>query len=112
MLRDIKPTPDYVGEWYYLEYDWRTDSLVRGPFTVEYMRVLLDDGSIDDNTPVRYLHSQWHPLREVSAIFETPSRKPTPRWVRSGRSKNQELVVLGILTIILELILVYWAKPI
>jgi hypothetical protein len=112
MLHDNKAVPDYVGEWYYLEYDWRGDLLVRGPFTVEYMRVLFDEGIIDGKTPVRYLHSQWHPLREVSAIFETPSCKPAPKWVRSGRSKSQELVVLGILAIIFELVLVYWTKPI
>jgi hypothetical protein len=112
MLRDIKATPDYVGEWYYLEHDWRGIGLVRGPFTVEYMRVLLEEGSIDDETRVRYFNSCWHTLREVSAILATPPRKTTPKRVRSGRSKSQELVVLGFLAIILELILVYWTKPI
>jgi hypothetical protein len=107
-LRDVKAPSDYVRGWYYLEHDWGIGSLVRGPFNLEHMRDLLTDGTIDDKTLVRYFNSNWHPLREVSAILATPSREATPKRARLGRSKTQQLAVLGILAIILELILVHW----
>ncbi len=100
-----------VRGWYYLEYDWRTEGFIRGPFTVEDMRVLLKEGTIDDETPVRYFYSQWHPLRDVSTILVTPSRMTAPKRVHTGLYRIQKLAVLGVLAIILELILVHWTWP-
>jgi hypothetical protein len=110
-LREIKAAPDSVRAWYYLECEWRAEGLIRGPFTVEDMRILLKDGTIDEKTPVRYFYSQWHRLRDVSAILAITSRKTTPKRVRSARSKIQEVAALGVLAIILELILVHWTWP-
>lgn len=110
-LSEIKAAPDSVRGWYYLECEWRTEGLICGPFTVEDMRVLLKEGTIDDKTPVRYFYSHWHRLRDVSVILATPSRKTTPKRFRSGRSRIQEVAALGVLLIILELILVHWTLP-
>jgi hypothetical protein len=110
-LREIKSAPDSVKCWYYVECEWRTEGLIRGPFTVEDMRVLLKEGTIDDKTPVRYFYSRWHPLRDVSAILATPSRKTTQKQVRLWRSRIHEVAALGVLVIILELILVHWTWP-
>jgi hypothetical protein len=110
-LREITSAPNSVRGWYYLECEWRTEGLIHGPFTVEDMRLLLKEGTIDDKTPVRYFYSHWHRLRDVSAILATPSRMTTPKRVRSGRSKIQEVAALGVLVIILELILVHWTWP-
>ncbi len=107
-LRNIKPSTDDVRCWYYLEYDVSlTKGFIRGPFTVEYMRKLIKDGTIDDSTLVSYFYSDWHTLKEVSDLFATPSPKATAKPVRR-RTKSQELVMLGVLLIILELVLVYW----
>jgi hypothetical protein len=107
-LHDVKATPGCIRGWYYQDYDWVTDSPVRGPFTVGDMRDFLKEGTIDGNTLVRYFNSYWHPLREVSAIFKAPPRRVTSKRVRSGRPKYQEMLVLGALVIILELILIHW----
>ena len=72
------------------------------------MRDLLKDSAIDGKTLVRYFKSNWHPLREELAILAPPPPRATPKAVRSGRPKTKELVVLGVLAIILELILVHW----
>ncbi len=111
-LGQIKASPDSAKGWYYLECEWRTEGLIRGPFTVEEMRVLLKEGTIDDKTPVRYFYSQWHPLRDVLlTILATPLPRTTPKRVESGHRKIHELATLGFLAILLELILVHWTWP-
>jgi uncharacterized protein YkwD len=84
-----------------LELNWRGDSFVRGPFTLEEMRDRLKTQTITGKTQVRCGNSAyWHPLREVSAIFTSPLSRTRPGSVRPRTSLKQKIVVIVIATVI------------
>ncbi len=105
---EFAAVPDSIRNWYYLEYEGRVEGLIRGPFTLEDMRVLFNKGTIDDETPVRYFYSQWHRLKDVPAILTPPPQEMMRKRAPSERWRVHEVAVFGVLVIILELILVHW----
>jgi uncharacterized protein YkwD len=90
---------DYLRDWYYLEPNWRGHPLVRGPFTLDQMRDFLKTNTISDKTQVRCgLESYWHPLREISGLFATTSKRK-----KSGRlwwERNQKAAVIVLVAVV------------
>jgi hypothetical protein len=93
--------PDYRKEWYYMEPDPRGSGFSRGPFTHAHIRELIGKGTIDNETQLRCgLHSYWHPLKEISAIFAKPLRQKKSKSVRSVIQTNKREVALVVITTI------------
>ncbi|OPY61091.1 MAG: Cysteine-rich secretory protein family protein [Syntrophorhabdaceae bacterium PtaU1.Bin034] len=92
--------PDYLRDWYYMEFNWRGNSLVRGPFTLEEMRKFIQEGTIDGKTQVRCgANSYWHTLKEVSAIFSKPAPgKAKPETVQF--TKTRKIVSFTVIAVI------------
>ncbi len=104
---------DYLGDWYYMELNWRGNSFVRGPFTIEQMRELIKDGTIDEKTQVRCgPSSYWHPLKDAAAIFspagKTDAARSPKRQPGAHRPGKKQKIVIAI--IILVVAVFYFAS--
>jgi uncharacterized protein YkwD len=105
--------PDYLLDWYYIEPNWRGNTFVRGPYTIEQMRGLVENGTISGKTQVRCgVRTLWRPLREVQAIFRKPSPKGNILTNRLGLTRNQKTLTVGIaIFIAILVILQLWRTP-
>jgi uncharacterized protein YkwD len=97
---------DLLRDWYYLGYNWRGVSILRGPFTTSEIHELLRVGEIDSRTRVRFKNKgPWLPLGELPTFSKrVVENEAHPRLSRFWAKKRIEVIVCATALICFALI--------